>query len=84
MKCDFLELLREGQSLRPPQSTPGAFRPRSLSAEEQESNSYHLHSQKASLQLPDFRLLLFHSVLCSLKGHLILFCFSLVPIECDL
>lgn len=64
--------------------SPGAFRPRSLNAEEQESNSYRLHSQKASLQLPDFRLLLFHSVLCSLKGHLILFCFSLVPTECDL
>lgn len=43
-----------------------------------------LHAEQAFLQLSNIRLLLLCSVLRSLKGHLALFCFSLVLAECDL
>lgn len=49
-----------------------------------EHHHYRLHPQQAPLQLPDFCCFLFHSVLFSLKGHITLFCFSLIPAEGDL
>lgn len=83
MKCAFLELVRKGDCSHLSESR-GPHSPARESGPEGETPSHLLHAQQALLELSSLCLLLLHSVLCSLKGHSTLFCFSLALAECDL